>query len=123
MDDEQRAQWIVGVENAPRGLLSATDLEAFTAWVCATVEYRRAVIAIREEGQIVYTAKGRGLQNPLMRTMTEQANLAFRASDRLGFSPGARASLGKTYVATHAPGQLIGTKLKAYLDAKPDKLQ
>jgi P27 family predicted phage terminase small subunit len=121
MDAEQRAQWVYGVEHAPRGLLTLTDIEAYTSWVCASVEFRRAVVAVQTEGQVVYTPDGRPLQNPRMRTMTEQAGLAMKASDRLGFSPVARASLGKAYAAG-GPGQLLGSKLQAYLDDDPDKL-
>ena len=121
MDEDQRAQWHHAVEHAPKGLLSGTDRETLTIWVCACVEHARAARAVRREGQIVTTTEGRPLQNPRLRTMNEQAQIMLKVGDRLGFSPSARTSLGRAGMS--APGQLIGDKLQAYLDAKPDRLE
>jgi hypothetical protein len=41
-DDEQRAQWHYAIENAPPGLLTATDREVLIIWTGASVEHARA---------------------------------------------------------------------------------
>jgi P27 family predicted phage terminase small subunit len=128
MDAEQREQWFYALDRAPPGLLAGTDRDIFGAWVCACVEYQKAVIEVRNLGQVVKTRDGNAIQNPYMSIMNRQAVLMNRLGAELGFSPAARASLG---IAATDFGDGLGTgrrrrtgesELDRYLALKPDKL-
>jgi len=125
MDEEQRAQWNYGVDHAPPGLLTGTDRDIFGAWVCACVEYRKAVLEVRKIGQVVKTKDGNAIQNPFLGIMNRQAVLMNRLGAELGFSPAARASLGSAAPAFgDGPGRRIRgeSELDRYLAIKPDVL-
>jgi hypothetical protein len=67
------------------------------------------------------------MQNPYLGVMNRQAHIMLRAASELGFSPAARAGLGRMAPEfdPHAPslGQpRNNARLTAYLDRKPDKL-
>jgi len=124
MDDEQREQWNYTLDNAPPGLLSATDREIVALWVVACVEHARAVVKLREHGQVVKTREGNVIQNPYLGIVNRQALIMMRAVSELGFSPAARAGLGSRGPEFNTNGQrpTSGSRLTAYLDRKPDKL-
>jgi P27 family predicted phage terminase small subunit len=120
-DDEQRAQWHYAIENAPPGLLTATDREVLIIWTVACVEHARATQEVRKLGQVVKTREGDAIQNPFLPIVNRQALIMMRAGAEMGFSPAARSSLGRWGEPLPA-GQIAGTPLAAYLEAKPDKL-
>ena len=126
-DDQQREQWHYSAEHAPVGLLTGTDREILVVWVVAAVEHARACLKVRELGQVVSTREGGVMQNPYLGVMNRQAHIMLRAASELGFSPAARAGLGRMAPEfdPHAPslGQpRNNARLAAYLDRKPDKL-
>jgi len=126
-DDEQREHWAYALDRAPPGLLTGTDRAIFTCWVCACVEYVKAVLEVRSLGQVVKTRDGNAIQNPYMSIMNRQAVLMNRLGAELGFSPAARASLGVTATAfgdgpTGRRRRAVEGGLAAYLDQKPDSL-
>jgi P27 family predicted phage terminase small subunit len=121
-DDERRAQWCYAVENAPPGLLTASDRETLVIWVCASVEHARAAMALK--GEVVVEAKqGTPYQNPLLGVMNRQAMIMLRSGAEMGFSPASRVSIGRAGEPIQGrAGQIAGTPLAAYLAEKPDKL-
>jgi P27 family predicted phage terminase small subunit len=126
-DDQQHHQWHYSVEHAPPGLLGGTDREILVVWVVAAVEHARACQKVRELEQVVTTREGGVMQNPYLGVMNRQAHIMLRAASELGFSPAARAGLGRMAPEfdPHAPslGQpRNNARLARYLDAKPDKL-
>jgi P27 family predicted phage terminase small subunit len=123
-DDEQRVQWAYAIENAPAGLLTATDREILVVWVVASIEHARAAQEVRKLGQIVKTKEGNAIQNPFLPVVNRQALIMMRAGGEMGFSPASRASIGRagTEIPQGRAGQIAGTPLAAYLSEKPDKL-
>lgn len=123
-DDEQRGQWAYAIENAPAGLLTATDREILVVWVVASIEHARAAQEVRKLGQIVKTKEGNAIQNPFLPVVNRQALIMMRAGGEMGFSPASRASIGRagTEIPVGRAGQFAGTPLAAYLSEKPDKL-
>lgn len=137
MDKEQRRQWDYAVEHAPPGLLTGTDREVLAIWVVACVEHARAVVKVRELGQVVktntqvdkdgnVTGGGNFIQNPYLPIVNKQAAMMLKAGSELGFSPAARASLGSrapefTNVGTGGRPSKV-TDVDAYLEQKPDTL-
>jgi len=125
-DDELRDQWHYALDHAPPGLLTGTDRGMLIVWVAACVEHARALVEVRRHGQVVKTKDGNAIQNPYLGVMNRQALMMIRAAAELGFSPAARATLGSR--APEFPnGQLASpvrshSRLAAYLDRKPDKL-
>jgi P27 family predicted phage terminase small subunit len=127
-DDEQRDRWHYALEHAPPGLLSGTDFEVLATWCIASVEHKRAALTVRKEGQIVETKGGNIIQHPALGIMNRQAMILLRAGGELGFSPGARASLGARAPAfnplpTGGARSAAGSSLLEYLEDKPDTLQ
>jgi len=124
-DDEQREQWHYALDHAPPGLLTGTDRETLAIWCVACVEYARAVLKVREEGQTVETKSGNVIQNPSLGIMNKQALLMLKTGGEMGFSPSARASLGSSAPEFHTngkAGRVISGSLAEYLEQKPDKL-
>jgi P27 family predicted phage terminase small subunit len=119
-DDEQRAQWNSVLERAPIGLLTETDREVVITFCVASVEYRRAVEDVRRNGQVCLSSKRRPTVNPSVRIMNAMAATMLQTGALIGFSPTARASLGR--VGQRSPGQIAGGKLADYLAADPDRL-
>lgn len=128
-DAAQRLQWDYAVAHSPPGLLTGTDREVLVIWTVACVEHAKAVLKVRELGQIVQTALGNAIQNPYMAIVNKQAFIMLRAGAEMGFSPAARSIIGRGAMeqpqGSGAPtlGQpRNSSRLAAYLDAKPDKL-
>jgi P27 family predicted phage terminase small subunit len=122
-DEDQRAQWHYAIENAPPGLLTATDREVMIIWTVASVEHARASQEVRKLGQVVKTKEGNAIQNPFLPIVNRQALIMMRAGAEMGFSPASRAGLGRGgEPITGRAGQIAGTPLAAYLNEKPDKL-
>ena len=123
-DDEQREVWRYAVDHAPIGLLSGSDRDVMSVWVCAVVEHRRAAKEVARLGQVVQRSDGTVGINPYMRVMNAQAQIILRTCQEIGYSPAARAHLGAR--APELPGgprgSLIAGDLATYLDEKPDKL-
>src|SRR4029077_5814964 len=94
-DDDQREQWHYAIENAPPGLLSATDRETLAIWCCASVEYAKAVQHVRAHGAVMKSKGGVMMHNPHATTMNKQAAMMLRCGGEMGFSPASRAALGK----------------------------
>src|SRR5262245_38477468 len=57
-DDDQRRQWDYALENAPPGLLTATDRECLVIWCVAAVEHAKAVQEVGRLAKVVKTKKG-----------------------------------------------------------------
>jgi P27 family predicted phage terminase small subunit len=125
-NDEQRAQWDYALENAPPGLLTATDREILVTWCLAAVLRARAAREIHRLGLVVKTKDGNAIQNPFLSILNRQALIMMRCGGEMGFSPSARMALGTSPNA--AGGRYIGgghgggESLEAYLEAKPDRL-
>lgn len=122
-DDEQRTQWHYAIENAPAGLLTATDREVLVVWCVASIEHARAAQEVRKLGQVVKTKEGNAIQNPYLPIVNRQGLIMMRAGAEMGFSPASRAAIGRAGIAP--PGQshqIAGTKLGDYLNEKPDRL-
>ena len=94
-DDDQREQWLYAIENAPAGLLTATDREVLVIWTVASVEHARAAQEVRKLGAIVKTKDGNAIQNPFLPVVNRQAVIMMRAGGEMGFSPASRAALGR----------------------------
>jgi len=126
-DDEQRGQWHYALENAPPGLLTATDRETLVVWCVASVEHARAAQEVRKLGQVVKTQAGNAIQNPYLPIVNRQALIMLRSGAEMGFSPASRAAIGQAGLDIEAPGrgprQIAGTKLGQYLAEKPDRLE
>jgi P27 family predicted phage terminase small subunit len=127
-DDAQREQWHYAVDHAPPGLLTGTDRETLVVWCCACVEYAKAVLRVRADGQVVTTKAGNVIQNPYLSVMNRQALIMLKAGGEMGFSPSARASLGSrgpefnNAGSAGQPARTIKGSLAGYLEQKPDSL-
>jgi len=128
-DEQQRLQWDYALENAPFGLLTATDREVLVIWCVASVEHARAVQEVRRLGQVVKTKEGNAIQNPFLPIVNKQASMMLRAGSELGFSPASRMALGTSaeaargrYIGSSRHGRSAGESLDAYLKEKPDRL-
>ena len=123
MDEQQRAQWHYAIENAPPGLLTASDRETLAIWVCASVEHANAMAEVRMRGPVVKSQRGIPYQNPMLGVANRQALLMLKSGGEMGFSPASRASIGRSGEPVQGrAGQIAGTPLAAYLAEKPDKL-
>lgn len=124
MDDEQREQWAYALEVAPVGLLTGSDRELLAMWVCAAVEYVKAIREVRKLGQVVKSKEGVPFQNPFLGIANRQAMVMLRTGAEMGFSPISRAQLGRasgeTLNGTVVPAGR--SRLQAYLAEKPDRL-
>ena len=126
-DDAQRAQWNYALEHAPPGLLTGTDREVLTLWCVASVEYRIAAIHVRVQGQVLVNENGVVISNPYVRVMEKAVSQIMRLSSELGFSPSARASLGRaapefTVAQMKSTGRVV-SGLSGYLDNDPDQAE
>lgn len=122
-NDEQRAEWHYAIDNAPLGLLTATDRGVLSIWCVASVEYSKAVGEVRRLGQVVKTADGNPIQNPFLGIVNRQANIMMRSGAEMGFSPASRMAFGKSAgeEGRPVPGRRSGA-LDEYLTQKPDRL-
>jgi P27 family predicted phage terminase small subunit len=123
-DERQADQWNYAIENAPPGLLTATDREVLVGWCLAAVIREEASREIQKLGLVVRTKDGNPIQNPYLAIVNRQTVIMMRAGAELGFSPAARASLGSA-----APefggggGQIEGEmSLREYAALNPDLL-
>jgi P27 family predicted phage terminase small subunit len=108
MDEQQRDQWFYSLQNAPPGMLTATDREILAVWVVACVEHSRAVVEVRRLGQVVKTKDGNVVNNPHLGIANRQAFIMIRTAAELGFTPSARASLGMIEESWRDGPRLIG---------------
>jgi len=95
-DEEQRDEWNRVVESATSGILTGTDRDIVSAYVVAVVEFARAVIEVRRDGQVVKAKNGAAVMNPFLGIVNKQASLIARFGSQLGFSPASRAQLGSS---------------------------
>jgi P27 family predicted phage terminase small subunit len=116
---EQRAQWDHALENAPPGLLTATDRECLVTFCLAAALRAQAMREVERSGMLLKTKNGALIQNPYVGIVNRQALIMLRAGAELGFSPASRASLGASVASEQEDGM---SDLDAYLSAKPDKL-
>ena len=130
-NDEQRAQWDYALENAPRGLLTATDREILVTWCLAAVVRARAAREIDRLGLVVKTKDGNAIQNPFLPILNRQALIMMRCGAEMGFSPSARMAIGQAaeegagggrYYIGGARAATHKSALDQYLDEKPDRL-
>lgn len=116
-----RAKWIEVLENAPRGLLSATDRELVTHWCVAAVNYADAFRKMNATGGMVIETDYGPRQNPYLTILNKQAEYMLSLSKHLGFNPASRATLGAIGAAYGAAGQVEGSVI-SFLDTKPPSL-
>lgn len=122
-NDEQRAEWHYALNNAPLGLLTATDRGVLSIWCVASVEYAKAVGEVRRLGQVVKTTEGNAIQNPFLGIVNRQANIMMRSGAEMGFSPASRMGLGQPGEDGARPvGGRRSDALDDYLAQKPDRL-
>jgi P27 family predicted phage terminase small subunit len=128
-NDEQRAQWDYALENAPPGLLTATDREILVTWCLAAVVRARAAREIDRLGLVVKTKEGNAIQNPFLPILNRQALIMMRAGAEMGFSPSARMALGQAAEECGGRRYIGGARaaghksaLDQYLEEKPDRL-
>lgn len=137
-NDEQRAEWAYALDNAPLGLLTATDRGVLAIWCVASVEYAKAVAEVRRLGQVVKTAGvttrnektgvtttigGSPIQNPFLGIVNRQAMVMLRSGAEMGFSPASRMAFGKGGDDDRRPfATRRSDALDDYLAQKPDRL-
>lgn len=91
---DQREDWNWVLEHAPRGLLKSVDTSVLETWVVARDIYRRAVIAVNEEGMVVLSPeKGVPMQSPHLATVNKQALIMMKAAAEMGFTPASRTKV------------------------------
>lgn len=120
-DAAARAEWQYVIDNAPRGLLTATDRAAVEVFVNAVVEYRRAMIAVRSEGQIVKTPNGAVIQHPALGIAHRSSAIILKFGSSLGMTPTARAAIGS--LIDNAGASNGESSLAEYIRNKPDSLE
>src|SRR5262249_51754497 len=113
----QKKEWQRVTENAP--WLTGTDRDAVAAYVCAVVEYARAVKTVRKEGQLFTTDRGNVIPHPALGVMNRQAIIIKNLSGELGLTPSPRASMGKVMAAAMLGGTPRPGSLAAYRAGKP----
>ena len=128
LNDEQRAQWHYAIENAPPGLLTATDRECLISWCVAAAVRAKALSEIDRLGLVVKTKEGNAIQNPFLAIANRQAIILQRLGSEMGFSPSARMALATMPGDDGEGARLIGGRrakpsdLDVYLSEKPDRL-
>lgn len=88
-----RAVWGRIVEAMPPRLYSNCDRELLAAYCEAADLHRRAVMAVRVEGEVTVGESGAPYQNPWVSILNRQAQLLATLGTRLGLDPAARSSL------------------------------
>lgn len=118
-----RDQWDYALATAPRGLLTGTDRNLLAAWCIASVNYSVAVKALAKEDMVVETSSGILIPHALVNIMNKQAEMMIRLSDKLGFSPAARASLYSRGAEVAGLGaQTIEGSVVGFIEEKPASL-
>lgn len=85
--------WQRIAESMPPGLYAKCDTELLTAYCEAADLFRRAVLAVREEGEVATGSNGAPYQNPWVSIQNKQAQLLATLGSRLGLDPAARSNL------------------------------
>lgn len=111
MSDEQKAEWVYGLENAPLGLLRRLDRAVYSQWVIASIEVVQAEMMLRSEGMVInrggdqrITVMPDGKQvktvrsaskivNPWVRVRRDAFDRLMKATSELGFSPTSRSRI------------------------------
>ena len=88
-----KAVWKRIIASMPPGLYTNADRELLAAYCDAADQHKRAVEAIRSEGEISVGEKGAPYQNPWVSIRNKQAQLMATLGSRLGLDPSARNSL------------------------------
>lgn len=84
--------WARVVRSMPPGMYGAGDAEVLSTFAFASVQHRAAVAEVARDGLTITTPQGR-IAHPAVAVAARSAELIFKASDRLGLSPVARARL------------------------------
>ena len=88
-----KAVWKRVVSAMPPGLYTAAERELLAAYCEAADMHKRAVLAIREGGEICTGQGGALYQNPWVSILNRQAQLLATLGTRLGLDPAARQGL------------------------------
>ncbi len=109
------------LENAPTGLLSATDRDLVVTWVVASVAYGEAVVKMYKTGGVIIATEFGPRQNPALTVLNKQAEYMLSLSKQLGFNPASRATLGALGAAYGTVGMIEGSVV-SFIDQKPASL-
>jgi|LGVF01.2.fsa_nt_gb P27 family predicted phage terminase small subunit len=93
LGDYAREVWQLISESMPPGLYAKCDTSLLVAYCEAADLHRRAVLAVREEGEVATGSNGSPYQNPWVSIQNKQAQLLATLGSRLGLDPAARSSL------------------------------
>ena len=88
-----REVWGRIVGSMPPKLYASCDSDLLAAYCCAAELHRRAVEALKEEGEVATGQTGAPYQNPWVSIQNKQAQLMATLGGRLGLDPAARSSL------------------------------
>jgi len=93
LSDYAREVWDRIVAAMPPRLYTGCDRELLAAYCEAADLHRRAVLAVREQGEVTAGESGAPYQNPWVSIQNKQAQLLATLGTRLGLDPAARSSL------------------------------
>jgi P27 family predicted phage terminase small subunit len=88
-----KAVWKRIAKSMPPKLYKAADRELLAAYCQAADLHKRAVEAIRTEGEVSFGESGAPYQNPWVSIQNKQAQLLASLGSRLGLDPAARSSI------------------------------
>lgn len=88
-----RGAWDRIIAAMPDKLYTPVERDLLAAYCEAADLHRRAVLAVRKEGEIAYGEKGAPYQNPWISIQNKQAQLLVTIGGRLGLDPVARSTL------------------------------
>ena len=88
----QRALWNEALKNAAPGQLRASDSGVLAAW-CVHTDLGRIARQMLGTELVIESPTGVLKQHPCLSIINQQAALAMRAADALGFSPASRPRL------------------------------
>lgn len=107
-DENERAQWQYGIDNFPKGILSAPDRELLIIWCQASVLHAKASQMIRREGAVLYSRKkGMTFPNPWVAIQEKQAHIMLKTGNEMGGSPLARAHIARLVLLKLDQEQLV----------------
>jgi P27 family predicted phage terminase small subunit len=94
MSDVAREVWDRIIVSMPPQLYTSADENILVAYCEAVALHRKAVNAVKSEGEISVSEKtGAVYQNPWIQIMNKQAGLIAQLGGKLGLDPSARNSL------------------------------
>lgn len=88
-----KAVWKRIAESMPDSLYAQADRELLAAYCAAADLHKRAVEAIKDEGEVAIGESGQPYQNPWVGIQNKQAQLMATLGTRLGLDPAARTSI------------------------------